>query len=214
MSDSECDHDHTISDFQEGYIVCMSCGRVVDSCKMDHPWQWRDGCSAVPKSVYKRKHHFAERIAQWMCDDRIVPNEVIDTIRRDMTPPLNKSKIRAILRKNQWQKYIENWIQLYCRTLSEPFPMVDKDILEEMKTQFMFIEVAFIKTRPTERKSMLNYNYLFLRLLQYHGLKEHYKWFPALKSRVKVKFLDGVWKDICNFNNFPYQPLPTSRLLR
>jgi hypothetical protein len=188
---------------------------VIGSCALFHPLnQWREGTQLCLRSIYKRKHHFSERISQWLCQDRSVPQFVIDLVKGSTKSNLTKTAIRHVLRKNGLQTYIENWIQIYCRATGEIIEAPDSQILEKMKDLFIHIEVAFLVHRPANRKSMMSYNFIFLRLLQHFNLKEHYKWFPPLKSRLKIKTTDDIWKSICKFTDMSYQPLPAVRSLR
>jgi hypothetical protein len=214
MVDS-CPHLHKIDDDITGDEVCTDCGQIVGSCRLFHPNnQWREGVQAVFRSIYKRKHHFSERISQWLCQDRTVPEFVVDLVKKNSRPYLTKTGIRQILRKNGLQTYIENWIQIYCRVTGEKIEPPPSEIIEQMKELFVCIEVAFIKHRPKHRKSMMNYNFIFVRLLQHFHLKDHYKWFPPLKSRIKIRSTDDIWKSICGFTGMSYQPLPVVRSLR
>jgi hypothetical protein len=87
-----------------------------------------------------------------------------------------------------------------------------------MKEMFLLWEQAFMSNKPTTRKCIINYNFifvdLFVRMLQCLNMTEHYKWFPMLKSKAKVRVLDGIWKDMCKSMGVEYLPLPSFRSLR
>ena len=70
-------------------------------------------------------------------------------------------------------------------------------MIEIMKRMFIGIEIAFNKCKPANRKCMVHYNFIFVRILQILGKPEFFKYFPLLKSKTKVKIIDDVWKRIC-----------------
>ena len=63
-------------------------------------------------------------------------------------------------------------------------------------------------------KCIINYNFLFVRMLQCLNMSEHYKWFPMLKSKAKVRALDEIWKGMCKSMGVEYVPLPSFKSLR
>ena len=127
---------------------------------------------------------------------------------------VTKTAIRAVLREIHARKYIENWIEIYCKITNTPYPAPDTYKLECMKELFSQYEVAFMKLKPEYRKAMLNYNYVFVRLLQTVNMPEHFKWFPPLKSRVKLRVLDAVYDSMCGYLGTTRIPLPVGKTLR
>ena len=83
-----------------------------------------------------------------------------------------------------------------------------------MKEMFLLWEQAFNANRPATRKCIINYNFLFVRMLQCLNMSEHYKWFPMLKSKAKVRALDEIWKGMCLSMGVEYLPLPSFKSLR
>lgn len=214
-SDSTCAHTNICMDQRENNVTCTDCGLVLESGHVES-LGWRDGVQMLSKSVYKRRHHFKERVLQFMGMDRYVPKRVLDAARASITPPVTKTKIRAYLRTTKNQKFIENWIQIYCYVTGTPSPgvVMRPEEVEWLYSMFLHIENAFNHVKPVHRKSMLNYNFLFVRLLQIIGRKELIQWFPQLKSRAKTKQLDAIWQDICVHTQLPFLPLPTVKALR
>ena len=88
-------------------------------------------------------------------------------------------------------------------------------MVDQMKNHFSHIEVAFQKFRPENRKCIVNYNYIFCRLLHIYGLQEHMQWFPPLKSRQKIKVLDEIWDKMACYMGLPVgTPVQQNRALR
>ena len=200
--DEGCTHKQTHTDTAKGDMVCMDCGKILDSVLHDEYGRTMPLHNIKPASMYKRKHHWNERISQWLVGVRRVPDDVIAKVKRTILhsnvnlPSLTKTDIRKVLRSLHLQKHIEHWVEIYCMVKETPFPVCDSEKVEEIREQFLAIECAFMKHQPTGRKCMINYNYLFNRLLELHHLEEHQCWFPNLKSKSKLRTLDKIWEDI------------------
>lgn len=200
--------------YEFGTEVCKACG-VVKPGGIIH---------GVPEaylmqgSTYKRVHHFNERITQFLCMDRKVPDEVVEQVKewfaQNPTAAITKARIREALRSKGNGRYAEKWISIYCKLTGTPRPTLTPSQVETMRHMFYGIEVAFLRHRPQSRKSMLNYNFIFVRQLQMLGKHDYLKFFPMLKSKTKVRFLDGVWRGIAKDLNWEYKPLPTAKLFR
>lgn len=212
-----CRHERTYIDIPQGAELCVECGLVVDHILCDIFGNTLPVRSIKPRSLYRRRHHFNERLAQWLVTTRRVPYDVVEGVRlhilnssdgADVPLDINKTKIRAALRSMKLAKYIENWVEIYCDLSDRPYPQVDSEILERIREHFLAIENAFEKNKPEGRKCILSYNYIICRILQIYGLTEHLKFFPPLKSRAKLKYLDNVWAQMTRTLGLPYIPAP------
>ena len=45
-------------------------------------------------------------------------------------------------------------------------PQPDSEVVERIRQLFLYVEVAFNVHRPENRKSMIHYNFVFVRILQ------------------------------------------------
>jgi hypothetical protein len=203
-------------DTLNGDIVCTKCGLVIAD-KVYTPLEYTGATHTYTrKSIYKRAHHFNERIYQWTCRDPAVDPTILvlvkDELQNDL--PITKTKIRLALRKHGGVKYIERWIQIYVHITNCEAPTPSSMQIAAMKEMFLLWEQAFMSNKPTTRKCIINYNFIFVRMLQCLNMTEHYKWFPMLKSKAKVRVLDGIWKDMCKSMGVEYLPLPSFRSLR
>jgi hypothetical protein len=203
-------------DILNGDIVCTRCGLVI-SDKVYTPLEYTGSTHTYTRrSVYKRAHHFNERIYQWCCRDPPVDRVILGLVTRDLEGdlPITKAKIRASLRKHNGVKYIERWIQIYVHITKCETPTPSSMQVAAMKEMFLLWEQAFNANRPATRKCIINYNFLFVRMLQCLNMSEHYKWFPMLKSKAKVRALDEIWKGMCKSMGVEYVPLPSFKSLR
>jgi hypothetical protein len=212
-----CEHPRTWTDEKEGDIVCVMCGLVLSEKIISNKEYYGDVYNITKKSFYKRIHHFNERIQQWQCAEPPVPSEVVAQVKdivSSMNGPINKTKIRAALRTIKMPKYIERWLQIYCRITDHRVPVIPPQAVDAMREMFILWEAAFRAVRPEGRTCIINYNYLFTRMLQFLHMPEHYKYFPTLKSRSKVKVLDEIWGHMCRQLGTPFVPLPACKTLR
>ena len=210
----QCGHTDTYTNAKEGEIVCMDCGLVVDAVLCDIFGNTLPQRCVKPRSLYRRKHHFNERLSQWLITTRRVDNETVlkvkELIEMDghLRTTVTKTRIRHALRQLGLAKHIENWIEIHCEITKRPYPVIEGCTLERIREHFLQIETAFEKHRPEGRKCILSYNFIMSRILQVYNLTDHLKWFPPLKSRAKLKQLDVTWQHMARHMGLPSIPPP------
>ena len=82
-----CDHQTTRTDHKNGEITCTCCGLIVDSILTDVFGNTIPLKNIKPHSLYWRKHHFNERLSQWLCLTRRVPDSVMTLVRDSLPSP-------------------------------------------------------------------------------------------------------------------------------
>ena len=202
-----CDHSETITEYRTGQIMCSWCGLILDSILTDMFGNTLPLRNIKPLSLYRRKHHFNERLSQWLCLTRRVPDSILMLVETSLPNPrppvLTKTVLRGVLRRLNLAKYIENWIEIHCHLSRRLYPVVSSEMIEKIRELFIKIEIAFEKHRPKGRKCILSYNYVLARIFQIFGLHEHLQWVPPLKSRAKLKYLDTVWSNMVRTLGMP-----------
>merc|ERR1712070_287254 len=110
--------------------------------------------NSKPRSLYRRRHHFNERLSQWLVTVQRVPKWVVDAVKVEVhgVQNLTKTHLRAALRKLKLAKHIEHWVEIYCCVTNRPYPTIDGEVLEKIRNQFLAIENAFEKHKPPNRK--------------------------------------------------------------
>ena len=208
----KCAHTSRYTYYAEGYEVCLLCGDVTHQCVFEKV-TWAPNHRF--KTVYQRLHHFNERMNQFMGNEPPVPPDVISKV-RDLVGTLGvtKTKIRVALRSLNLAKYIERWVSIWCSITGERPPVVSSQDMERMRSLFVQIERAFMVHKPDKRKAMINYNFVFVRILQILDLPEYYRFFPQLKSKAKFRHIDAIWGEMCKWLNVPYLPFPHVKGLR
>ena len=208
---------HTpFEDVANGDVVCTKCGLVIAD-KVFTALEYTGATHTYyRKSVYRRAHHFNERVYQWTCRDPPVDKMILFLVTNELKDqhPITKTKIRMALRKHGGVRYIERWIQIYVHVTGTEAPSPSSMQVAAMKEMFLLWEQAFMANKPATRKCIINYNFLFVRMLQCLNMSEHYKWFPMLKSKAKVRALDEIWKGMCASMGVEYMPLPSFKSLR
>jgi len=188
----------------------MDCGLVLDCVLEDVFGNTLPLKNVKPASLYCQKHHFNERLSQWLCLTCCVPDTVIAEVSAKV--PLNttptKTILRGILRQLGYTWYIENWIEIHCHITNRPYPVITSEQIESIRNMFIKIEIVFEKHHPPSHKCILSYNYIFMHIFQIFGLHEHLMWVPPLKSRVKLKYLDSIWVQMTKTLGLPNIPPP------
>ena len=212
----KCEHTETYKDRVNGEVVCLGCGQVLDLVLEDVFGNTMPSKNIKPASLYKRRHHFNERLSQFTVSVRRVPDSVIDAVKKKLRNhfAITKTNIRMALRSLKQARHIENWIEVYCHVCNEPYPAPPREVLESVTQMFARVEVAFMKNRPPGRKCILHYNYIFHRLFEVHGLPQYFKWFPPLKSKAKLQVLDKMWHDMTCTLGMTMTPLAQNDSLR
>jgi hypothetical protein len=208
-----CAHTDRYTYYTEGYEVCLTCGEIIQECVFEKV-TWAPNHSF--KATYQRMHHFNERLNQFMGTEPPVPRKVIEDVRGIVgTSPVTKTAIRAALRQLRLPKYIERWVSIWCDLTGEKPPVLNGYEIQRMRSLFVLVERAFMVHKPDNRKAMIHYNFIFVRMLQILGNLAHlYRFFPQLKSKSKFRHIDSVWECMCKWLNVPYLPFPHVKGLR
>ena len=200
-----CAHAHKSIE-REGEF-CMDCGMQVGIAQMLQAREWAKRHHSVVSNAYRRQHHWAERINQFLLRDSHIPTdlfaEVVVELQRSR--PCTKTKIRLSLRKRGGQKYIEKWLHVYFAVEKDRCPPgLTSENVERLHQLFAVFEDSWNKNKPGTRHSIINYNYLLCRGLQQLGLRQYCKYFPQLKSHQKYASIDAVWRKMCHTMSIAY----------
>lgn len=213
-----CESKHNegfVADMLTGDYVCMGCGavshiRIIDGAPDLFLHAFRP-------NTYRRIHHWNERIGQFLCNESPTPSHIMMEIRlwfREHKVPVNKTRIREALNHIKEPKFVEKWISIQCTLTQTAPPNPEQWIIDKLRFFFVHVEIAFMRHKPSSRKSMINYNFLFVRVLQYISCPEYYRYFPMLKSKNKVRALDAVWREMTEDMGWTYMPLPSNKEFR
>jgi hypothetical protein len=154
-----------------GSAVCDACGCVLDGLVL---YGQMYGVRLTTRhSNYKRIHHFHERISQLLLLETQIPLidmlDIAESFKAGGYTTLDKATVRAILRSLNKQNWIERWLQIVHRVSGYTPPPPGPQLVQALDALFVEIQGPFEKHKPPTRTNMLNYNYVFHRLLQKLG---------------------------------------------
>ena len=163
------------------------------------------------KRIYKRLDHFKEVLSQFQGKEgKDIPRTVIERLRESIkndSPTIQE--VKQNLRKLKLNKYVENVLYIHHVLSGTPLPYIKREIEDKMIRLFKQMERVFglVRSRvPFARTSFLNYYYVLFKLLDYLQQPELLHRVPLLKTHVRVKQHDALWRHICEELDWPFRP--------
>ena len=163
------------------------------------------------KRIYKRLDHFKEVLSQFQGKEgKDIPRTVIERLRESIkndSPTIQE--VKQNLRKLKLNKYVENVLYIHHVLSGTPLPYIKREIEDKMIRLFKQLERVFglVRSRvPFARTSFLNYYYVLFKLLDYLQQPELLHRVPLLKTHVRVKQHDALWRHICEELDWPFRP--------
>ena len=163
------------------------------------------------KRIYKRLDHFKEVLSQFQGKEgKDIPRTVIERLRESIkndSPTI--MEVKQNLRKLKLNKYVENVLYIHHVLSGTPLPYIKREIEDKMLRLFKQMERVFglVRSRvPFARTSFLNYYYVLFKLLDYLQQPELLHRVPLLKTHVRVKQHDALWRHICEELDWPFRP--------
>lgn len=165
------DGGNVVADVHTGFYTCIVCGLVQDSSSIV------SFCASLPddvrKSVYKRIHHWHERMSQWCGQEPRIDPEIMALIEREARKrkyerSYGRGTIAEILRsvrvphrlqeKFRSQKFKklpmttlnrfnEKWRTIQSRLTGEKMQLPRPDLLRNMRTGFLQLQPVFERVR-------------------------------------------------------------------
>ena len=142
-----------------------------------------------------------------------IPADIIELIKNELKKMRIKkmdnmplSHFKTILKKLKLNEYYEHIPYIKSKITNVPAPTISKDIENKFKSMFDQIQEPFEKYCPKDRINFLSYSYVLHKFCQLLELDEFIKCFPLLKSRVKLRSQDEIWKKICKDVKWEYYP--------
>ena len=165
------------------------------------------------KRIYKRLDHFKEVLSQFQGKEgKDIPRTVIERLRESINNDSFRPTIQEVkpnLRKLKLNKYVENVLYIHHVLSGTPLPYIKREIEDKMLRLFKQMERVFglVRSRvPFARTSFLNYYYVLFKLLDYLQQPELLHRVPLLKTHVRVKQHDALWRHICEELDWPFRP--------
>ena len=170
------------------------------------------------RRVYKRLDHFKEILSQFQGKEgKEIPNEVVDRIRENIkkdpgTTTLND--VKQSLRQLKLTRYVENFLYIHHVLSGTPLPYIKREIEDKLVRMFKQMEQVFGLVRPRvpfARTSFLNYYFILFKLLDSLHQTELLPRIPLLKTSVRLKQHDALWRHICEELGWTFSPTKVSK---
>ncbi len=203
----------------EGHYVCTQCGESERLIIEETPCH-KDAVNEKPRTPYKKITHMIETLNQFQAKESVeIPpelcNEIVIELRKNKINKQELSEIKyskakllikSILKKIQQTDYYEHIPFILSIITEKPPPTISRELEDFIKKLFRMAEVAFLKHCPDGRKNFTSYSFFYHKIFGMLEMPEYADCFTLLKSRSKLKFLDGIWEKICIEYDWPFFP--------
>jgi hypothetical protein len=232
LSITNSDYVKSLNDYGDGEEYCKNCTDILTcmqqdallickSCGYQEPLlveQNRPLLKQSKKDVnfhfsYKRINHFREWCNQVQGKESTdIPDEIFEKILNELkkekidTSIIEYKKMREILKKLKINKYYEHINYIIYRINGVQTPQFSVELEEQLTNMFKEIQAPFLKHVGKNRKNFLSYSYVLYKFCQLLEKKEYLKYFPLLRSRMKLVAQDEIWKNICMELKWKYIP--------
>ena len=193
-----------IVDYERSTLVCTKCGLCeyypVYVASYNHTMQ-----PSRRKCIYKRSDNFNIILNQFFYGGKkVVPDDIMKMIRdkiHDGTNilypyeiPLTIPILECILKRNELSMYKDSIYFIYFKLSGGSFPHITMKEYNMILNTFNVISSIYDKYKPNDRKSFLNYSFVFKKLLIMLWKVEYAKYIPQLNTHSKQKELERVWE--------------------
>lgn len=194
-----------IFDFAESAYICQYCGDV-EEVILDEDRQIKD------YSPYKRINHFREWLNQFQAKQSPdIPEEVFKDIITELNKNrisdlsiLNRTKMKAILKKLNYNSYYEHVHYIINKLSNLPPPKITRDMERIFIKMFNKIEALWQQFKPPERKNFLSYPYVLYKFCELLELDHLLPCFQLHKAHDKLMENDEIWAKICQVLNWEF----------
>jgi hypothetical protein len=220
---------------ESSYADTDKLGKVVSRC---HPLKkgsngkvlrGRKSYGLGVRRRYKREFYYRERVAQWLCEEPPLKQEVLDKFKEMLNSGnygarrfLSRGAIMQMCKDGRLCKYKENWKSILMHLTD------NKRISESPNSQliefchFMFSRIsrrfdgidkttmaAVLKgSKGKLRHHILHVNYVHRKILEIDGNYDYHREFPLLRTPAKIHALDDVMQMIAKNMGFPFVRTP------
>ena len=157
------------------------------------------------KCICKRSDNFKVILNQFFCDGkRVVPDDIMKMIRDEIHDgtnilypyeiPLMIPILECILKRNELTMYKNSIYFIYFKLSGGYFPYITTKEYNTILNAFNVVSSIYDKYKLNDRKSFLNYSFVWKKLLIMLGKVKYAKYIPQLKTHSKQKELERVWE--------------------
>lgn len=219
---AECGEEvYDIDSLGASSAACPACGAMFEvMSSTNHPGYapFGEENTVSDSGVYKRETHLMEYLQQLQGNcTNAVSKDAVDKLKEQLRimrvgpVEMRVAHIKAALKRIGMPKLYEHSTYLLRLVGGDASTSVlSDDIVRRIRTMFGQIQQPFeqAKKRVTNRKNMLSYNFVVLKLSMLLGLDLSAR-LPLLKSKEKLRDAEAIWKLICEDLGWQYMPTYT-----
>lgn len=152
--------------------------------------------------MYSKIEHFNRRFFRFQNKKVIIPSSVYETIlmeikKDDLTiDEITISKVKSYLKTHKLRVYYEDVPHIITKLKGE-HPKFSYNLKEYLRDMFKRIQKPWENHKPKNRRSFISCDYIFHKFLELLGEYRYLHYYPLLKSREKLIFMDNIWQKIC-----------------
>lgn len=200
--------------YNEGIYVCPKCANT-DNCIIESEiTNYKDPMVEKTTFPYDRKNHFREWVSQLQAkESKEIPQNIFDLIKCELKKYRKKKLcyteieyMKGILKKLKQSAYYDHVFYIISVINKEPPPSIDRETEETLYKMFDMIQEPFERHCPKDRINFISYGFILNRFFQLIGKQEYMKYFPLLKSRIKQRQQDLIWRSMCKDLGWKYYP--------
>ena len=194
-----------ILDMTESAYICPCCGDS-EMIILDEDRQIKD------YSPYRKVNHFREWLNQFQAKQSpdIPENVFIDIVKElnkrrilDLSI-LDKKKMKAILKKLEYNIYYEHVAYIINKLNNLPPPKITRDMEKLFISMFFKIQDPWEMYKHPDRKNFLSYSYVLHKFCELLELDHLLDCFPLHKDSDKIMENDQLWEKICKHLKWEY----------
>jgi hypothetical protein len=191
--------------YNEAIISCPKCAESEEIFIESDVPSHRETFTEKPKYPYKKIGHCIEKLNQFLCKSNAnIPSDVFTSLEGEIDKHgLDKSEItisflEKMLKKHRLSDYYENIMYIYSKITGKNPQTISRDEYERVLKMFVQAEDIYEKKyKPSNRNNFLKYTFVLNKIfltIQRPDIAIHFK---LLKSGVKMKEQEKIWKLIC-----------------
>jgi len=222
---------YIVVDYGSGSYFCALCG-LEKNCPLLEDrnfYEEEDKKTSAPmRNRYLQRHHFAERLNAFLCNDPELPWGLLYIIKDEIE--ILDPGFQTLRDENQAKELVRRAIQRLVKrkerharsTMQEKWiliryeitglkPEVPAGFAERMMHKFNYFLNAWFRNKPGERKNIMHLNSLLRELCgQCFGvefMRQTFPYFPLLKNKKKVSQVECQLRAVCESLQWEYLPI-------
>lgn len=191
--------------YNEAIMACPKCADSEDIFIESDVPSHRETFTEKPKYPYKKIGHCIEKLNQFLCKSNAnVPPDVFTVLEEEIEKHGMKKEdvtiafLEKMLKKHRLSDYYENIMYIYSKITGKAPQTITRDEYELVLKMFAEAEEIYEKKyKPKNRNNFLKYTFVLNKIFLTIGRSDIAAHFKLLKSAVKMKEQERIWKQIC-----------------